>query len=74
MNELKQKHQARILRKIAEINGTCLRALPELRDPDDQRDGILPGLQPAGSAIDLELREVPSDVGGPEIHGKLEAD
>jgi len=70
-----------ILSKIKEINRiyrdeqrTDIRALQKLRDPDDQRDGILSGLQPAGSTIDPEFREVPADVGGPEIHGKLEAD
>jgi len=80
-NGCKKRHQQMILAKIKEINRiyrdddrTDIRALPELRDPDDQRDGVLPGLQPAGSAIDLELRKVPTHVGGPEIHGKLEAD
>jgi len=80
-NGCKKRHQQMILSKIKEINRiyrddnrTDIRALPKLRDPDIQHDGILPGLQPAGGAVDLELREVSADVGGPEIHGKLEAD
>ena len=80
-NGCKKRHQQMILAKIKEINRiyrdddrTDIRALPELRDPDDQRDGVLPGLQPAGSEADIELREMSEDVGGPEIHGKLEAD
>ena len=80
-NGCKKRHQQMILSKIKEINRiyrdddrTDIRTLSKLRDPDDQRDGILPGLQPAGSAIDPELREVPADVGGLTVHGKLEAD